>query len=176
MLGLEGLKDGSGADVLAPEVLAAANINPNTRLATDYLNHFNNVVMLLELIATMPDFVDEILQWTPLDYPSYFATSTFRSRDLAIAAYHAADPQTRARFEAVIDDLNAAVAQAQVLLSDFGPSDPAIGAKLIDLVRERMQPLIAEAGGIINSTNVITEKTVEHPAGSAQDSVDELFG
>ena len=34
--------------------LRAANINPRTGLATDYLNHFNEAIMLLEMIPDMP--------------------------------------------------------------------------------------------------------------------------
>jgi len=175
MLGLERLTDGEGAGTLAPEVLAAANINPTTRLATDYLNHFNNVVMLLEFIATMPDFVEEILQWTPVDYPSYFATSNFRYRDLAIEAYHAADPQVRMRFEAIIKDLDAAVVESQSLLTGFDPADPAISLQIVDLVRGRMRPLISEASGVINGSSIVSTQAIESPAGNAQDCIDELF-
>ena len=35
--------------------LQAANINPRTGLATDYLNHFNEAVMLLEMIPAYPE-------------------------------------------------------------------------------------------------------------------------
>jgi len=160
MLGLEGLTVASDAD-LAPEVLAQANINPTTRLATDYLNHFNNVIMLLEFIATMPDFVEEVLQWQPVDYPGYFATSHFRHRDLAIAAFARCEARTREAFTAVIAKLDAAVIEAQDLLKASDPTDPAISAAILELVRGRMQPLIAEAGGVIN--------------GNAQDSIDDLF-
>jgi hypothetical protein len=34
-------------------------INSQTLLATDYLNHFNEVVMLFEMIADMPDMMDK---------------------------------------------------------------------------------------------------------------------
>ncbi len=176
MLGLYGLEDGGCADELAPEMLAAANINPITRLATDYLNHFNNVVMLLEFTATMPDFVEEIRHWTPVDYPSYFATSSFHYRELAIAAYHAADRKIRERFEAVVADLDSAVLESQSLLTDFDPADPVISAQIIALVRGRMQPLISKASGIINGSGVVSTQTVTSSAGNAQDCIDELFG
>ena len=35
--------------------LAAANINPRTGLASDYLNHFNEAVMLLDLLQQAPE-------------------------------------------------------------------------------------------------------------------------
>jgi hypothetical protein len=176
MLGLEELQEGPCAGDLAPEVLAAANINPTTRIATDYLNHFNNVVMLLEFIATMPDFVEEVLQWRPIDYTGYFATSHFRQRDLAIAAYAAADTATRARFEQVIGELDMAVLTAQALLKDRSPDHPDVRALIDALLHEQMQPLIAEASGVINGPLVIAEEAIDPHAGCAQHSIDELFG
>ena len=50
--------------------LAAANINPQTGLATDYLNHFNEAVMLLDMIPDVPDCVQDFMEWRPLAYPS----------------------------------------------------------------------------------------------------------
>jgi hypothetical protein len=181
MLGLEGLTDGGVADafcdaMLAPDVLAAANINPGTRLATDYLNHFNNVVMLLEFIATMPDFVEEILAWTPVDYPGYFATSHFRHRELAIVAYQAAAPETRARFQAIVDELDGAIVAAQDLIRANDPTDGHVSAVVMDLVRGRMQPLIAEASGCINGGESTAQAEIDPHSGNAQDSIDELFG
>lgn len=173
MLGREGLTEASDA-ALAPDVLAAANINPTTRLATDYLNHFNNVVMLLEFIATMPDFVEEVLQWQPVDYPGYFATSHFRHRELAISAYASADARTRQTFDNVIASLDAAVIEAQSLLRTADPADPAISTAIRNLVRGRMQPLISEAGGVINGSAIV-EKAPETVNGNAQDSIDVLF-
>ena len=38
--------------------LEGSNINPNTFLATDYLNHFNELVMFLEMIPDMPDMLE----------------------------------------------------------------------------------------------------------------------
>ena len=45
--------------------LRAANINPRTGLATDYLNHFNEAIMLLEMIPDMPECAEEFLAWHP---------------------------------------------------------------------------------------------------------------
>src|SRR5713226_3249565 len=45
-------------------VLRAANINPRTGLATDYLNHFNEAIMLLEMVPDMPECAEDFLTWT----------------------------------------------------------------------------------------------------------------
>src|SRR5256885_12606449 len=80
-------------------VLRAANINPRTGLATDYLNHFNEAIMLLEMVPDMPECAEDFLTWTPLTYAEHFWASNFKARDLAIEAYECADPKVRANFE-----------------------------------------------------------------------------
>ena len=69
--------------------LRAANINPRTGLATDYLNHFNEAIMLLEMIPDMPECAEDFLGWQPLSYSEHFTASNFKARDLAIEAYDA---------------------------------------------------------------------------------------
>src|ERR1700751_6474684 len=70
--------------------LRAANINPRTGLATDYLNHFNEAIMLLEMIPDMPECAEDFLGWQPLSYSEHFTASHFRARDLAIQSIKAA--------------------------------------------------------------------------------------
>src|SRR5579859_1732062 len=79
--------------------LRAANINPRTGLATDYLNHFNEAIMLLEMIPDMPECAEDFLGWQPLSYTEHFTASNFKARDLAIAAYDSADAGIRAAFD-----------------------------------------------------------------------------
>ena len=65
-------------------VLRAANINPRTGLATDYLNHFNEAIMLLEMIPDMPECAEDFLTWTPAVLRRAFLGFQFqgpRSRD-----------------------------------------------------------------------------------------------
>ena len=81
-----------GAGHLATDRLAAANINPHTGLATDYLNHFNEVVMMLEMLPAMPDCAEDVLAWQPLSYEDHFEASCFKEKGLAIEAFHAAPP------------------------------------------------------------------------------------
>ncbi len=79
--------------------LRAANINPRTGLATDYLNHFNEAIMLLEMIPDLPESAEEFLRWHPRSYREHFMASNFRARELAIEAYDSADASIRAEFD-----------------------------------------------------------------------------
>src|SRR3954462_2700441 len=91
----------AAAKSLRDAELRAANINPRTGLATDYLNHFNEAIMLLEMIPDIPDCADEFLRWRPVSYREHFAASSFKARELAIAAYEAADPAIRGEFDSL---------------------------------------------------------------------------
>src|SRR5437868_15212551 len=89
-----GLDDGARA-----ADLQAANINPKTGLATDYLNHFNEAIMLLEMIPDVPDCAEAFLGWQPRSYREHFTASHFKARDLAISAYNSSDPAVREQFD-----------------------------------------------------------------------------
>src|SRR3981081_4503115 len=89
----------SHIDEARAAVLPAANINPRTGLATDYLNHFNEAIMLLEMIPDMPECAEDFLGWRPLSYREHFTASNFKARDLAISAYDSADAGIRTEFD-----------------------------------------------------------------------------
>jgi hypothetical protein len=128
--------------------LSAANINPRTGLATDYLNHFNEAIMLLEMIPDMPECADDFLSWQPLTYQQHFMASNFVARDLAIAAYELADPDIRTRFDSVAADMTAiltAVASA-MRQARQDKTRAALAAHATGWVK----PLVTRAGGIIN--------------------------
>ena len=46
---------------------AASNLDSDTLLATDYLNHFNEIVMLLEMVPDMPEIMEEVKAVRQLD-------------------------------------------------------------------------------------------------------------
>lgn len=162
-------------DAFRPDRLADANINPQTRLATDYLNHFNDVVMMLELVPDMPDCAEDVRGWEPVAYDDYFRASHFREKDLAVAAYHAADPAIRSTFDATITHLDCAMAEALDLVEHGDPAAPEVADRLRRLVGDRLKPLIAAASGIINGASVVAFPSGSGAEADAQAAVDELF-
>ncbi|MBI2239288.1 MAG: hypothetical protein HYU59_00635 [Magnetospirillum gryphiswaldense] len=82
------------------------NISSQTLLATDYLNHFNEIVMLLDMLPDMPDMIEECKAWAPKDYKSHFADSTFSDKQLAIEAYDRVPSKYRKPFEETIGQIN----------------------------------------------------------------------
>jgi len=138
---------GPGAEARAAE-LKAANINPQTGLATDYLNHFNEAIMLLEIIPDMPECSEDFLQWSPLSYAEHFTASNFKARDLAIEAYESSEPEIRAEFDqmtetmtSILKEVGAAMRQATQDATKSTLAEQAIGW---------LKPLVTAAGGVIN--------------------------
>lgn len=162
-------------DRLRPELLAAANINPHTRLATDYLNHFNDVVMMLELVPDMPDCAEDVVDWAPVGYDDYFRNSHFRERDLAVLAWEHADTEVRSEFEATITHLDCAMAEAIDLARGYDGTDPVRAMRLRDLVGGRLKPLIATASAIVNAAPAPQIGPDAGTDADAQAAIDELF-
>jgi hypothetical protein len=128
--------------------LKAANINPRTGLATDYLNHFNEAVMLLEMVPDMPDCAEDFLQWRPLSYAEHFTASNFKARDLAIDAYESADPTVRAEFDHVTGTMTSILTAVGEAMREA--QQDKTRTKLAEQATSWVKPLVTAAGGIIN--------------------------
>src|SRR6185369_3452851 len=91
----------AAATALAPEASGPGipNINPVTGLSTDYLNHFTEALMALEMAADIPECIDDLRAWRPATYAEHFAQSQFTNRSTVIRLYEAADPVLRAQVD-----------------------------------------------------------------------------
>jgi hypothetical protein len=128
--------------------LRAANINPRTGLATDYLNHFNEAVMLLEMIPDMPECAEDFLGWQPLSYCEHFTASNFKGRDLAIEAYGSADTVVRAEFDNITTAMTSILTAVGTAMREA--KQDKTRATLAEQATGWVKPLVAQAGGIIN--------------------------
>ncbi len=139
----------AGADRAALEAeLLAANINPRTGLATDYLNHFNEAIMLLEMIPDRPDCAEDFLSWQPLSYREHFTASNFRARDLAISAYNNTDPAIRTEFDSITAAMISILTSVKAAMHET-PLDKT-RATLAAQATGWVKPLATLAGSIIN--------------------------
>ena len=130
------------------ERLRAANINPRTGLATDYLNHFNEAIMLLEMIPDMPECAEDFLAWQPLSYCEHFTASNFKARDLAISAYESTAPQIRAEFDNITSAMTSILTAVSAAMREVRQDKTR--ATLAEQATGWVKPLVALAGGIIN--------------------------
>ena len=128
--------------------LSDTNINPATGLATDYLNHFNEAIMLLEMLSSCPDCLDDFLNWQPMSYREHFAASRFQGRDMAIAAYDAADPNLRSCLDTLAGTMTAVLQATRAALAADMP--PEASGALAEHAAALLRPLAARAGAVIN--------------------------
>jgi hypothetical protein len=149
--------------------LIEANINPVTGLATDYLNHFNEAIMMLELTAQMPECVEDFCAWRPLSYCEHFAASGFKERELAIAAYGNADPALRRRLDELADGMNAILLATAAAMR----AEPQALSALAGDALMRLRPLVARAGAVIHGAETATAEADD--AQATQAALDALF-
>jgi hypothetical protein len=128
--------------------LRAANINPRTGLATDYLNHFNEAVMLLEMVPDMPDCAEDFLSWQPLSYAEHFTASNFKARDLAIEAYDTADVRIRTEFDNMTSAITSILTAVGAAMREA--TQDKTRARLAEQATGWVKPLVTQAGGVIN--------------------------
>ena len=87
------------------ESRAMALVNPASGLANDFLNVYNEILMLIELLPTMPELVDDIAAWRPASYRAYFMQSPLPGSREALAVYGRLEPAFRNLFEANVERL-----------------------------------------------------------------------
>lgn len=135
------------ADARARHLLEA-NINPRTGLATDYLNHFNEAVMLLEMIPDIPECVDDFLDWHPLSYREHFAASNFKARELAISAYDSSDPAVRSEFDNLTSTMTSILTTVGTAMRQVRHVETR--TILAEQAAGWVKPLVMLAGSMIN--------------------------
>jgi len=158
--------------------IPGTNINESTLLASDYLNHFHELVMLFEAISSDPqDFSDDLMSWRPLTYEEHFAESGFRDKNLAIAAYRRAPPKIRARFDEAVARLHGeAVTLVAEVAANLTGSTGTLNATCEQAVH-RLRLLIDEANAIANG-EALPDRTDPDTLGDVggQAAIDALFG
>jgi hypothetical protein len=130
------------------------NISETTLLATDYLNHFNEIIMLLEMVPDMPDMLAEAKEWQPKDYVEHFASSTCPFRDLAIELYPHVPTRYKEPFETTILQLQAVI-DGTLRHAETARSrdDARLLRQKITIALEPMHRLVDVAGSIIHGAD-----------------------
>ncbi len=126
------------------------NINEQTLLASDYLDHFHDLATRFErLSAEKGGITEEFIRWRPMGYEEHFAQSSSPNKDLAIAAYRRAPAKIRETFDDAVAHLQA---EALRLISTVGKAvnGPNDFAKTCSEAAARLSGSIGEAKAIAN--------------------------
>lgn len=151
---LNGLSEEESADFTAfQEKVRGSNINEQTLLATDYLNHFNEIVMLLEMVPDMPEILDDAKEWQPRGYPEHMLQSTFSDRELAAEAYEHVPTKFRGPFEQTVSQIDKLIATSiERLEGDLERGDENLLRENAVALCQVIQRLMDVASGIINGS------------------------
>ncbi len=134
-------------------LVADKNINQETLLATDYLNHFNEVIMLLDMVPSMPECLEDAKAWQPKSYEQHFEDSSFAGKKLAIFAYENSPEQFRLPFDTTIVHMNALVASGiKGIDRALETEDAGFLGETVAAVTRDLQKFIDVASSIIHGT------------------------
>jgi hypothetical protein len=127
-------------------------VNPTTGLANDYLNVFNEILLLIEFLPSMPEMTDDALAWQPRSYCEYFQASSIPGARHAAQSYQQVDPEIRAKFESVLARLTEIALEAQQIVAteQAGPDYPESIARSCAETADAMRAGLAYVARLIN--------------------------
>jgi hypothetical protein len=138
-----------------------ALVSPVSGLANDYLNLFNELVMILEQIPQMPELMDDLLAWRPMSYREYFENSKLPGRHSAMQAYELLDSGFRRRFETFVAELDvialASVASVRRQFKDGPPQDMGRVTATCSRAGEKMRIILIRASRLVNYARLADE-------------------
>lgn len=143
---MNGSDDSNTAVPCSPRPTLA--VHPMTGLSTDYLNHFNEAIMLLDMIKDCPDCGYELLDWKPKSYCEHFRQSGHGDRHQVIAAYDSACPHARLGLTVLADIMSELLQNTLAELRTV--TSPDVIVSVAEAAARDLKPLVASAGAMIN--------------------------
>lgn len=158
MTGQVGIAGGSNDHAARTRALCerarGSNVNEKTLLATDYLNHVNEIVMLLDLVPDAPECLEDCKAWQPLGYQDHFRASNIADRDLAIEAYEFSPPAFKEPFDRLLGEMNRLVAiSIERLDQALAEGNEEITRMIAERASRNLQDLIGQTSAVINGTD-----------------------
>lgn len=130
-------------------------VNPSSGIANDYLNLFNEVIMLIEQLPVMPDLQEDLFAWRSVSYEDYFARSPLAGSVSALDAYRNLDVTFRGLFESAVGELDnratGGIAAVRLHLRHHGDRAPQTLAALCAKVGTQMREALDRAVSIVNT-------------------------
>jgi hypothetical protein len=140
-------------------------------LSTDYLNHYSEILMLIEMASFDEAVVAEIAAWQPIGYRDYFLKSPLRRAAAALAAYEALPTDRRTAFEQVLQALDKLALAAILALQP--PCHPQNVVLIGEVIGPAIRRLIDRAAAFLNSGGASLCEGCE--ADHAQTMIDRLI-
>jgi hypothetical protein len=137
------------------EAQAAALVNPESGIANDYLNHFNEILLMVENFPILlPEMIEEMMQWKPVSYTNYFKNSPLPGSAETLRIYEALDKNFRTDFEAMVELLDRIVLSSIELILSHRLPDGSIDPEAIGEICEQhsadLRTVLARTADLVN--------------------------
>jgi hypothetical protein len=173
----EGLKDDDGGLPQASvqdndselAARAAQLVNPKSGIANDFLNHFNEILLLIEnLPLLLPEMVDELLQWRAKTYREYFQNSNLPGSGAALEIYANLEAEFRRDFEMMVARLNLmALEDIHYIREHRGPNgeiNPDEVSEFCETAAAEFRTGLEAAANMVNHGQASPPETPQHMA------------
>jgi hypothetical protein len=165
-------RQGLGASSAVPAPFADEAISSaSAGLSNDYLNHYSEALMLIEMAADDPAIGAELADWNPISYRGYFEASELRRASAALLAYEALPEERRLAFEKLVASMDSLATMAVFALQS--PYDLQTARVFVETTAPPLRGLIARAGAFLNSGG--QELVADGKAEEAQIVIDRLL-
>ena len=152
---------------------AAALVNPASGIANDYLNHFNEILLLIEnLPALLPEMIDEILAWRPVSYRQYFTNSPLPGSAATLEIYDSLDEEFRIDFESMVVMLDKIILESVEVIKAARRPDGTLEA---DEVSDTCEKLGARLRKVLDRTADLVNHGYAPPFERAQDMANRIM-
>ena len=144
------------------QALSAINVNLSTGFATNYLNHYVEILLLLEMLPSMPEGIEDILLWKPIDYAEHVRQSGLPKSELVLEAFEHSNPKRKDMLRDVTNEVDTEVlryidqAQKAVALGD-NEQTSAISSQ----AKEVLTPMLEKVSGVICSPHFLAEEPMD---------------
>ena len=130
-------------------------VNPSSGIASDFLNQYNEVLLLVEnLPVLLPEMVEELLAWKRKSYEEYFAASPLPGGDMAIKVYSKLDSAFKSKFETQIERINKVADKAIAVIAERERASGELNAKDVEdfcgQISKKLREEIEKAAKLIN--------------------------
>jgi hypothetical protein len=137
-----------------------SNVNDRSLLATDYLNHINEIVMLFDLVPDAPECLEDCKAWQPLAYQDHFRASHIADRDLAIEAYEYSPLAYKEPFDRLIGEMNRLIAiSIEKLDVAIAEGNEDVTRMIAERASRNLQDLIGQASAVIHGTEHVVDQS-----------------
>ncbi|MEJ2124543.1 MAG: hypothetical protein P8Y67_04865 [Alphaproteobacteria bacterium] len=155
------------------ESRASALVNPASGVANDYMNHFNEILLMIEnLPALLPEMVDELLAWKPVSYRAYFEGSPLPGSAEVLKIYDDLEEDFRHDFESMVELLDKIILESISMIANHRREDGTIEAEEID---ETCARLSAQLRTVLDRTADLVNHGYAPPLERPQNMADRIL-